>query len=187
MMIKDGTGLYTSMILSPYEPTRISFDDNANANVSLSLEQRDLNLYKVSKMDIFINNTLSLRNPSFMIDGNATFKKVFSGQLRGETGIEGQDLIVDGKSSFDVLMADSSILAKNISIDGRKEVNPPILSFNEFRPIDTQLTVSQIYSVPQVVRGLLTLPIVISIILMLIPQSRAPSSNGPYWKRGDGI
>ena len=75
-------------------------------------------------------------------------------------------------------MADSTILAEKIALEGKKEVNPPILAFNEFRPIDSPLNLSRIYSVPDVVRALLVLPIIISILLIVIPLPRFR----PYWK-----
>lgn len=176
MMIKEGTGVYSSMISSPDEPTRISF--NGTANVSLNVKHSNLKLQNVSIISVITKEPISLLDSSFMIDGNTTFKKVLSGQLRGETGVEGQDLMVEGKSSFDVLMADSNILAEKISVEGKKEVNPPVVGFDEFRPIDSPLTVSTIYSVPQVVRGLLALPVIIAILLIVIPLPRDRS----FWK-----
>jgi hypothetical protein len=176
MMINDGTGLYASIKISGDESARISFDNIAN--VSLKVDQKDVNLQDVSAISIITNEPIDLLNPSLSIDGSATFKSVSSGQLRVEMGIQGQDLIVDGKSSFDVFMADANIMAERIAVEGRKTVDPPVISFDEFKPIDRPLSLSALYSVPQVVRGLLTLPVAIAILLMIIPQTRDRS----YWK-----
>jgi hypothetical protein len=116
------------------------------------------------------------REPVINIDhGNSTFRELYY------NGLNGQNVNVIGNIGLSVLMSDTYTMLSHLSLDGNMKVDPPLSHYNELAYLVPPFSVSKLYSLPILVRGLIIIPVAIAFVLTYYTQvgKKVKSSDAP--------
>ncbi|MCC6004532.1 MAG: hypothetical protein LM590_09345 [Thermofilum sp.] len=134
LTISNGQGFYATLklnselIIKPYEGT---------FTVKIATKEAKRSITYVEQISIVPYGTIQLlaRAPK-VIANEATFIEFYTlGSLNWRTRTYGQNLNVNGKVCFQIILSDSYTLVKNVELSGSFEREPPIVMFNELSTI----------------------------------------------------
>jgi len=134
LTVSNGQGFHATLKLNsaftikPYEGT---------FNVEIATKEAKHSVANVEQISIVPYEAIQLlaRTPK-VIANEATFIKFYTlGSLNWRTRTYGQNLNVNGKVSFQIILSDSYTLVKNVELSGSFEREPPIVMFDELSTI----------------------------------------------------
>jgi hypothetical protein len=134
LTISNGQGFYatlklnSALIIKPYE---------GMFTVKIATKEAKRSITHVEQISIVPYGTIQLlaRAPK-VIANEATFIEFYTlGSLNWRTRTYGQNLNVNGKVCFQIILSDSYTLVKNVELSGSFEREPPIVMFNELSTI----------------------------------------------------
>jgi hypothetical protein len=130
-LIKAGNGLYSEVTLN--STFRIFFNSANETKLKIKSNGIDSTIKSVTEITIYPSKFLNLRVRTPKVEAEKVyFKETYSqGDLNFRTGAYGQDLEMEGKVSFEVLISDVFTLIKNVNIAGSWRIIPPLVKFDE--------------------------------------------------------
>lgn len=134
--ITDGRGFYARVAVNGMASITFTGD----ATLAIHSDQGDTKLNRVSGIlfDTGEFVDLIIRTPEVTVQGNTYFKEL---HLRGDLGWKlrtyGQDLKVNGSTSFDIGISDSYTVLRSMTIRGSYSRNPSLIRFDERATLKT--------------------------------------------------
>jgi hypothetical protein len=171
--LANGKGLYSDLTLSSSNHSSLDlfFINNATVTAGIYDDKSEMRFNNVSNIYILNEEPIHVyaRQPSLdIVNGNVTMKGLYvAKQLYAKTGVAGQDLKISGNVSLSIYMSDAYTLASNLSIEGSTERVSPLSRYNEMGSFPLSISLSKLYSTPELVRLLSVIPFLIAIVFLI--------------------
>jgi hypothetical protein len=134
--ITEGQGFYAKVAVNGV--ASIAFA--GGATLTIHSDQGDTKLNCVGSLLVGTGEFVDLliRTPQVVVEGETCFKELYlSGDLGWKLRTYGQDLKINGSTSFDVGISDSYTTLSSMTITGSYSRTPPLLNFDELSTLMT--------------------------------------------------
>jgi len=166
LTISDGQGFYATLKINnafAMEPCEDLLD------LEIATEEAKHYITQAEEISITPNGSIQLlaRTPK-VIASEVTFIEFYTfGSLNSRTRTYGQNLNVNGTTSFQIILSDSYTMVKNVELSRSFEREPPIVMFDELSTIPTAIFWT-----------LLLLPIFIAAIFIFTSRQQPQNDKG---------
>lgn len=171
MSIANGTGLYSNLVFGNQNSIdkTLSLDFSSNSkrgatNITAVSNGRLFHFENISKIIIHNEEPIRIyaRQPVLNInDGNTSFKELYFGH------ISGNDLTITGSISLSVYMSDLYTFLDHVSFPRDSYLQLPRSPYNEVTSLSMHPSLQKLYSLPEFIRFLLLIPILITFIFIV--------------------